>query len=94
MGVRVEERNMNPKDLTKQVIDFNKKAFDNSFHAMSSLQDQVERVINMFLEQSPWFPEEGRKAVSEWVKAYRKGREDFKEAVDNNYKKVEDFLSK
>ncbi len=85
---------MNPKDLTKQVIDFNKKAFDNSFHAMSSLQDQVERVINMFLEQSPWFPEEGRKAVSEWVKAYRKGREDFKEAVDNNYKKVEDFLSK
>ena len=85
---------MNPKDLTKQVIDFNKKAFDNSFHAMSSLQDQVERVINMFLEQSPWFPEEGRKAVSEWVKAYRKGREDFKETVDNNYKKVEDFLSK
>lgn len=85
---------MNPKDLTKQVIDFNKKAFDNSFHAMSSLQDQVERVINMFLDQSPWFPEEGRKAVSEWVKAYRKGREDFKEAVDNNYKKVEDFLSK
>ena len=85
---------MNPKDLTKQVIDFNKKAFDNSFHAMSSRQDQVERVINMFLDQSPWFPEEGRKAVSEWVKAYRKGREDFKEAVDNNYKKVEDFLSK
>lgn len=85
---------MNPKDLTKQVIDFNKTAFDNSFHAMSSLQDQVERVINMFLDQSPWFPEEGRKAVSEWVKAYRKGREDFKEAVDNNYKKVEEFLSK
>jgi hypothetical protein len=94
MGVGEEERKMNPKDLTKQVIDFNKQAFDNSFHAMSSLQDQVERVVNMFLDQSPWFPEEGRKAVSEWVNAYRKGREDFKEAVDNNYKKVEDFLSK
>jgi hypothetical protein len=94
MGEGEEERKMNPKDLTKQVIDFNKQAFDNSFHAMSSLQDQVERVVNMFLDQSPWFPEEGRKAVSEWVNAYRKGRENFKEAVDNNYKKVEDFLSK
>jgi len=48
----------------------------------------------MFLEQqSPWLPAEGKKAVTDWIKAYKRGREDFKAAVDDNYKKVEDFFA-
>ena len=48
----------------------------------------------MFLEQqSPWLPAEGKKAVTDWIKAYKLGREDFKIAVDDNYKKVEDFFA-
>jgi hypothetical protein len=84
---------MYPKQMTKQVIEFNKKAFDNTFDAMTALQDQVEKVMRMFLDQSPWFPEEGKKVIGEWVKAYQKGRNDFKEAVDTNYKKVEAFFA-
>jgi len=39
----------------------------------------------MFLEQqSPWLPAEGKKAVTDWIKAYKRGREDFKAAVDDN----------
>ena len=48
----------------------------------------------MFLEQqSPWLPAEGKKAVTDWIKAYKRGREDFKAAVDDNYKKAEDFFA-
>ena len=84
---------MYPKEMTRQVIAYNKKAFDNAFDAMTALQDQVERVMRMFLEQSSWFPEEGKNVVGEWIRTYQKGRNDFKAAVDSNYKKVEEFFA-
>jgi hypothetical protein len=39
------------------------------------------------------FPEEGKKAVIEWMKAYKKGCDDFKNIVDENFKKVETFFN-
>ena len=75
------------------MIEFNKAAFDNSFNAMMMLQEQSEKMVNTFLEQASWLPEEGTKAINEWVKAYKKGREDFKKLIDENFKKVEDFFA-
>jgi hypothetical protein len=83
---------MDQGKIAKQMIDFHKSTFDNTFNAMSILQEQTERMVNMFLEQSPWVPEEGRKTINEWLKAYRKGRTDFKTTVDDSYKKVDDFF--
>lgn len=79
--------------VAKQMIDFHKATFDNTFNAMSILQEQTERMVNMFLEQSPWVPEDGRQAINEWVKAYKKGRTSFKATVDESYKKVDDFFT-
>jgi len=85
---------MDPKQMTKQMMDFNKTAFDNTFNAMTVLQDQTEKMVSMYMEQAPWFPEEGKKVINEWVRAYKKGREDFRSIVDANYKKVEDYFAK
>jgi polyhydroxyalkanoate synthesis regulator phasin len=85
---------MDQKQILKQMIDFNKAAFDNTFNAMVLLQEQSEKMSNTVLEQATWLPEEGKKAITDWIKAYKKGREDFKKAVDENFKKVEDFFSK
>lgn len=84
---------MDPKQIAKQMIQFNKTAFDNTFNAMTVLQEQTEKMMGMYLDQAPLLPAEGKKAISEWLKAYKKGREDFKTAVDENYKKVEDFFA-
>lgn len=84
---------MEPKQFAKQMIQFNKAAFDNTFNAMAVLQEQTEKMVNSFMEQSAWMPAEGKKAVADWVKAYKRGRDDFKAAVDDNYKKVEEFFA-
>ncbi|OPY87155.1 MAG: hypothetical protein A4E71_01193 [Smithella sp. PtaU1.Bin162] len=84
---------MDTKQIAKQMIAFNKTAFDNNFNAMKTLHDQMERVINKFWEKTPMFPEEGKKAVAEWMKSYKKGCEDYKKIVDENFKKVEDFFN-
>ena len=78
--------------IAKQMVDFHKATFDNTFNAMSILQEQTERMVGMFLEQSPWVPEEGKAAIQDWVKAYKKGRSDFKTSANDSFKKVEDFF--
>jgi len=83
---------MDAAKITKQMIDFQKTTFDNTFNAMVMLQDQAERMANTLIEQATWMPEEGRKAVRDWVDAYKSGREEFKKNVDDNFKKVEEFF--
>ena len=84
---------MDSSKIAKQMIDFQKTTFDNTFNAMVLLQEQAESMASTILDQATWMPEEGRKAINDWLKAYKKGREDFKKGVDENFTRVEDFFS-
>jgi hypothetical protein len=84
---------MEPGKIAKQMIDVQKSTFDNTYNAMVMMQDQAERMVNMALDQATWLPEEGKKAILEWVNAYQKGREDFKKLVDENFSKVENYFA-
>jgi hypothetical protein len=84
---------MDTQKMAKQMIDFHKATFDNTFNAMVMLQDQTEKMVGTFLEQATWLPEEGKRVIDEWLGAYKKGREDFKKLVDDNFTKVEDFFA-
>ena len=84
---------MDQRQMFKQMIEFNKTSFDNSFKGMIMLQEQTERMVNTFLEQATWLPEEGKKVIKEWVKAYNKGREEYKKVVDESFERVQDFFS-
>jgi hypothetical protein len=84
---------MDQKAIAKQMIQFNKTAFDNTFNAMTMVSDQNEKMVGTFMEQASWLPEEGKKAIRDWLTAYKKGCEDFKNLVDENYKKVEEFFT-
>ena len=83
---------MDQKKMLKQMIEFNKAAFNNTFDAMVLLQDQAESLSNTLLAQAAWLPDEGKRAIEEWVKSYKTGRETFKKSVDESFKKVEDFF--
>jgi ABC-type glycerol-3-phosphate transport system substrate-binding protein len=86
------EDKMDQKQIAKQMIQFNKTAFDNSFNAMTMVYEQNEKMITAFLDQAAWLPEDGKKAITEWLQAYKKGCADFKGMVEDNYQKVEDFF--
>jgi len=84
---------MEPTKIGQQMIEFYKATFDNSFKAMSMLHEQTEKMVDMFLSQATWLPEEGKKALTDWINTYKKGRDDFKKAVDDSFQKVESFFS-
>lgn len=83
---------MDQKQIFKQMMEFNKGAFNNAFNAMVMIQDQTETLANTMLNQATWVPEEGKKAIKEWVDTFKKGREEYKKAVDEAIKKVEEFF--
>lgn len=84
---------MDQAKITRQMIEFYKTSYDNTFNAMVILQEQTEKMVGLFLEQSPWFPKEGKEAVKEWVKTYKQGRDAYKASVDESYKKVTDYFA-
>lgn len=80
--------------IAKQMIELNKTAFDNSFSAMTLVYEQNEKMFETFLNQATWMPEAGRKAINEWLEAYRNGCVQYKQLVDESYAKVEASFDK
>ena len=79
--------------IAKQMVDFQKATYDNSFNAMIMLQEQTEKMISMAMEQASWLPAEGRKVITEWAVSYKRARDDYRKAVDDNFKRVEEFFA-
>jgi hypothetical protein len=84
---------MNHNDMVKQMIEFNKSSFENSYNMMVNLQDQAEQMTNTFLDQPIGIPDDGKKVILEWIDAFKKGRTNFKSTMDANYEKLESFLT-
>ncbi len=84
---------MEPAKITKQIIEFQKTTFDNAFNAMTAFQEQTEKMVRSAMDISPLVPEEGKKTVNEWINACKKGRNDFKTMVEDNFRKAEDFFA-
>ena len=62
---------MDPKKMGKQMMDFYKTSFDNSYSAMMMLQEQMERMGTMYWGQMVNLPEEAKKDLTEWTKSYK-----------------------
>jgi hypothetical protein len=85
---------MNQNQLLKQMIDFNRTAFENAFSTMTMLQEQAEKATNGCLDQATLLPGEGKKFLNEWVAAFKKGRVEFKKMVDESYEKLDSYFVK
>ncbi len=82
---------MNMKKMSKQMMDFYKTTFDNSFSAMTMLQEQMERMGTMYWGQM--LPEEAKKGLAEWTKSYKKNCEELKKVVDDGFHKLDSFAA-
>jgi hypothetical protein len=84
---------MDSKKMGKQMMDLYQTNFDNSFSAMMTLRDQMERMTNLFWGQMVNLPEEAKKGLNEWTKSHKKNCEDFKKMVDDGFKNLESLTA-
>lgn len=83
-----KEKKMDQKQMMKQMLEMNKIACDSTFQSIVTIQEQTQAVTSKLIDQASWLPEEGKKAINEWLATYKKGREDFKKLVDDAFANV------
>jgi hypothetical protein len=79
--------------MVKQMIDYHKAAFETSFNSVLMFQEQTTKALDSILQQSPVLPAQTKAFMNEWTGIYKKATADFKEAADQNYSKLEEFLA-
>lgn len=83
---------MENNKMVKQMIDYHKAAFETGFNSVLMLQEQTAKALDNILQQSPWLPEQTKAFISEWTNICKKVTDDLKEAANQNYSKMEEFL--
>ncbi len=85
---------MEANNIAKQMIGFQKTAFDNNYSTMVFFQNKTEDMMNDILKQMPWVPKEAKKPMQEVSEIIKKSRDDFKIFVDDSYTKLEEMATK
>jgi hypothetical protein len=83
---------MENKKIVNQMIDLHKKAFDQCFSTILTLQEQTENLVKTYLNHVPGISDEGIKVLDQCTGSYNKGLEELKKAIDEGYTKFEEFL--
>ncbi|AOY57340.1 MULTISPECIES: hypothetical protein [Desulfococcus] len=73
----------------KQMLTFQKSLFDNTYEAVCRIQNQTEKMNDMFLRQIPFLSEDGRKMIDDSVTMGKTARDQFKKAFDEGFVKLE-----
>lgn len=81
-------------DLQRQVVEFQKAAFDNTFNALTALQDQQQDLVLRLVEESPRVPGELKEMLEEWQEALKSGREQFRDSIDRSFETIESYLER
>jgi len=84
---------MNQFALTKQILDFNRTTFETTYGTLNQLQEQSEKIMNTWIEQADWIPADGKKAVADMSATFKKGCQEFKKFVDENFVRVEAYFT-
>lgn len=85
---------MDQVSMLKEMLQFNKTAFDNTYNTLEMGHEQNDKMINSFLEQANWMPEESKKAIRQWLESYKKGCRNLKTTTDQGYEQVKATLEK
>jgi len=83
---------MEPSEIAKQTLNISRVTFDNTFNAMLLLQEQAQKIIDIYLHQMLVFPEEGKRVSDTWMEACRTTREELKKVVENNCEMYASFF--
>ena len=83
---------MEATNFTKQALGFQKTILENTFNAMTMVQDQTEKMVNSYLDQLPWVTADGKKSMQSSIDMAKKARDDFKKSIDDGFNKFEELL--
>ena len=80
--------------MAKQMIDLQRIGVEGMISNIVMLWEQTDSMLNVFLNQAAWVPDEGKKVFREWIDTNKKGCETLKDVVNNGYTSLEKYFDK
>ena len=80
-------------EYQRQALNLQRTFFENSFNALSALADQQREFFERTLGQTR-LPEETLELVQTWQQAASDGRQRYKEAMDQSFDAMEQYLNR
>lgn len=77
----------------RQMLKVQRRLFDNTFQALSALQNQQQSVIDRFVDSSR-VPDEAREIVDAWREAAAQQRRQFRHAVEESFNSFDHLLGR
>ena len=87
-----EEKQMEPLNVTRQMVAYQKQAVDNFQSMWDVAQTQTSTAVDQLMDQAPWIPQESRKALENWRTLMKLERERFSTYVDQCFVVYEKML--
>ena len=82
---------LEPRELQKQILQTVKIIFKTTMDSIDSVQSQMEKFLELAVNQSSGTQEQFTKLVKEWMQTAKKMREDFRKMTEDFLKKMESF---
>ena len=87
---------MDPKNLTemnKVMLTAMHEMFSTGMNAMNMMQAQAERMVKAMQDKNMESYNLSGGVMDEWINAVKKGQDEFRKIVDDNFKRAESHLS-
>jgi hypothetical protein len=83
---------MEAEKLAKQMIDFQKTAFNHTFDVVMAVQDQSEKISSSWCEKSSILPDRNKKMMLEWGHVIKQSLKEYKKMVNTGFDTMETFF--
>ena len=81
-------------DYQKQVLEFQKSAFENGYNAIVALQERQLELADRMIGQIPNMPDEARDLMRTWRGTAEEGQRQFKNTVDGSFAAATAYLDR
>jgi len=80
---------METSKIAKQMIEYQRTLFENTYKVMTVIQDYSGNMIQGYLKQFPWMTEDSRKPLVDSFEFLKTARNDYKKAIDQGFDRWE-----
>lgn len=87
-----EKMGFDPKAVSEDVLKYAKITFDTTFENIAKIQDLNDKMYRNILESGKKVQEDALKMVDEYNENAKKGWNDYKKAIEESLKKVEEMV--
>lgn len=80
---------MEAEKLAKQMIGFQKTAFNHTFEIVTAVREQSEKITCSWCEKNGILPDQSKKVMLEWGQFIKKSLEEYKKVVNDGFNSIE-----